>query len=52
MKRSRIIVSVIVLVVLVIMARIMIVPGPMALAGGQRSRWRNTRVIPPVCRPT
>src|SRR3984957_15004381 len=36
MKRSRIIVGVIVLVLLVIMARIMIVPGPMAFAGGQR----------------
>lgn len=35
MKRSRIIIGVIVLVVLVIMARIMIVPGPMAFAGGQ-----------------
>jgi mono/diheme cytochrome c family protein len=36
MKRSRIIIGVIVLVVLVIMARIMIVPGPMAFASGQR----------------
>jgi mono/diheme cytochrome c family protein len=36
MKRSRIIVGVIVLLVLVIMARIMIVPGPMAFASGQR----------------
>src|SRR5450755_13468 len=36
MKRSRIIIGVIVLLVLVIMARIMFVPGPMAFAGGQR----------------
>ena len=34
MKRSRIIGGVVVLVVLVILARIMIVPGPMAFAGG------------------
>src|SRR5665213_570413 len=36
MKLSRIIVGVVVLVVLVILARIMIVPGPMAFAKGQR----------------
>ncbi|HEY1900260.1 MAG TPA: cytochrome c [Steroidobacteraceae bacterium] len=36
MKRSRIIVGVVVLVALVILARIMIVPGPMAFAKGQR----------------
>ncbi len=36
MKRSRIIVGVVVLVILVILARIMIVPGPMAFAAGQR----------------
>jgi mono/diheme cytochrome c family protein len=36
MKRSRIIVGVIVLVGLVILARVMFVPGPMAFAGGQQ----------------
>ena len=36
MKRSRIVVGVIVLVGLAILAWVMIVPGPMAFAGGQR----------------
>jgi mono/diheme cytochrome c family protein len=36
MKRSRIIAVVVVLVILAVMARIMIIPGPMAFATGQR----------------